>query len=157
MAQSRDSLRARQRRLDSRVSEVRSALDAADENGVPDAVAGALDALYGLWEILAARCCLTMNQADDRVRGDVEGETAAALIHVRGAKTHVFMEFGNLTDTNLDLYRDYYGTCRWQAHSDPRPRYAARDRWYARHVALQEILPPLETALRWICNQPEVQ
>jgi hypothetical protein len=98
-----------------------------------------------------------LNQADDRVRSDVDGETAAALIHARGAKTHVFVEFGSLTDTYADSYHDYYGTWRWQEYSDPRSRYAIRNDWYARHVALQEVMLPLEASLRWISVRPELQ
>jgi hypothetical protein len=80
---------ARRRRLETRVEEVRAALDGTDKTGVPDAVAGALDALYDLWEYWLQRAALVMNQADGRVRGDVDGETAAALVHARGVKTHV--------------------------------------------------------------------
>ena len=112
MAQSRDPLIARRRRLETRVKEVCAALDHADKTGVPDAVAVALDALYDLWEYWQQRVGLTMNQADGHVRGDVDGETAAALVHARGAKTHVFEDFGRLTDTYGDTYRDYYGVWR---------------------------------------------
>ena len=157
MAQSRDSLIARRRRLDTRVKEVRAALDGTDKTGVPDAVAGALDALYDLWEYWQQHAALTMNQADERVCGDVDGETAAALVHARGAKTHVLEEFGRLTDTYGDTYRAYYGVWRWQGYSDPRVRFATRDGWYARHVAREEVLPPLEAALRWMSVQPELQ
>ena len=157
MAQSRDSLIARRRRLKTRVEEVRAALDRTGKTGVPDAVAGALDALYDLWEYWQRRAGLAMNQADGRVRGDVDGETAAALVHARGAKTHVFEEFGRLTDTYGDAYRDYYGVWRWQDYSDSEPRFAARNGWYASHVAREEVLPPLEAALRWMSIQPELQ
>jgi hypothetical protein len=84
MAQSRDSLIARRRRFDTRVKEIRAALDSTDKVGVPDAVAGALDALYDLWEYWQQSVGLTMSQADQRLRGDVDGETAAALVHARG-------------------------------------------------------------------------
>jgi hypothetical protein len=157
MAQSRDSLIARRRRLDTRVEEVQAAVDGTDKAGVPDAVAGALDALYDLWEYWQQSAGLTMNQADERLQGDVDGETAAALVHSRGAKTHVLEEFGHLTDTYGDTYRDYYGVWRWQDYSDPRPRFATRDGWYARHVAREEVSAPLEAALRWISTQPELQ
>jgi hypothetical protein len=157
MGPSRDSLIARRRRFDSRVEDVRAALDDADKTRVPDAVAGALDALYDLWEYWQQRAAFTMNQADDRVRGDTAGETSAALVHARGAKTHVLEEFGRLTDTYGDTYRDYYGVWRWQDYTDPRPRFATRDRWYARHVARHEVLLPLEEALRWMSVQPELQ
>jgi hypothetical protein len=157
MGQSRDSLIARRRRLGTRVEEVRAALDDTDKTWVPDAVAGALDALYDLWEYWQQRAALTMNQAEQRVRGDTAGEAAAALVHARGAKTHVLEEFGRLTDTYGAAYRYYYGVWRWQDYSDPRPRFAAGDGWYAHHVARQEVLPPLEAALRWMSIQPELQ
>lgn len=157
MAQPRDSLVARRRRLDTRVKEVHAALSSANKSTVPDAVAGALDALYDLWEYWQQRAGLTTNQADARVRSDVDGETTAALVHARGAKTHVFEDFGELTDTYSDTYRDYYGVWRWQDYSDPRARFASRDDWFARHVAHEEILPPLEAALQWTSIQPELQ
>jgi len=100
---------------------------------------------------------VTMRQADTRIGGDIEGETAAALAFVRGAKTHSFVEFGSLTDTYADTYRDYYGTWRWQAYSDPNPRFANRNGWYDCHVARQEVLPPLESASRWLSSQAELQ
>jgi hypothetical protein len=34
---------------------------------------------------------------------------------------------------------------------------ATRHGWYARHVAREEVLPPLEAALRWMSVQPELQ
>lgn len=157
MVSMRDSLIAKRRRLDTRVGEVRAALKNSDRIGVPDAVAGALDTLYDLWEYWQQRAGLTMAQADARVRGDVDGETAAALVHARGAKTHVHEEFGHLTPTYGEVYRSYYGVWRWQDYSDPRPRFAARDGWYASHVAREEILPPLEVALQWLDIQPELQ
>lgn len=122
MVSMRDSLIAKRRRLDTRVGEVRAALKNSDRIAVPDAVAGALDTLYDLWEYWEQRAGLTMAQADARVRGDVDGETAAALVHARGAKTHVHEEFGHLTPTYGDVYRSYYGVWRWQDYSDPRPR-----------------------------------
>jgi hypothetical protein len=157
MAQSRDALTARRRRLGTRVKEVHAALDGGNKADVPDAVAGALDALYDLWEYWQQAVELTLNQADDRVRGDADGETAAALVHARGAKTHVFEDFGHLTDTYGETYRRYYGVWRWQNYSDPRPRFAERDNWYALHVADKEIMASLEAALRWLSAQPELQ
>lgn len=139
------------------MKEVHAALSSADKSTVPDAVAGALDALYDLWEYWQQRAGLTANQADGRVRSDVDGETTAALVHARGAKTHVFEDFGELTDTYSDTYRDYYGVWRWQDYSDPRARFASRDGWFARHVAHEEILPSLEAALQWTSIQPELQ
>ena len=66
--------------------EVRAAVDGTDKTGVPDAVAGVLDALYDLWEYWQLHAALTMKQADERVRGDPDGETAAALVHACGGE-----------------------------------------------------------------------
>jgi len=139
------------------VKEVQAALDGTDRAAVPDAVAAALDALYDLWEYWQHSVRITVNQADERLRGDVDRETTAALVHARGAKTHVFEEFGQLTDTYGDTYREHYGIWRWQDYSDPHARFATRDDWYARHVAHEEVLAPLEAALRWMGNQPELR
>ena len=86
--------------------EVRSAVNSADGNGVPNAVAGVLDALYELVEYWQQAASLTMRQADDLVSTDVDGETTAALVRARGVKTHSFVEFGTLTDTYSDAYFD---------------------------------------------------
>jgi len=157
MGPPQDSLIARRRRFNSRVKEVQAALDGTDRAAVPDAVAAALDALYDLWEYRQHSAGIPVNQAGQRLRGDVDGEITAALVHARGAKTHVFEEFGQLTDTYGDTYREHYGIWRWQDYSDPRARFATRDDWYARHVAREEILAPLEAALRWMGNQPELK
>jgi hypothetical protein len=69
-----------------RVREVHAALNGTNQADVPDAVAGALDALYDLWEYWRQAAGLTMNQAGVRLRGDADAETAAALVHARGAK-----------------------------------------------------------------------
>jgi hypothetical protein len=156
MAESQDPLNARWRRLNARVGEVHAALNRTDKSGLNDAVAGALDALYDLWAYWQQRAGLTAKQADAHVRGDADGETTAALVHARGAKTHVFEEFGQFTDTYADTYRDYYGVWRWQDYSDSHTRFPARNGWYAHHVAREEILPPLESALRWMAAQPEL-
>ena len=50
-------------------------------------------------------------------------------------------EFGENTDTYGTTYSSFYGCWRWQSHSDPAPRFALRDAWYAAHVAAQEVLP----------------
>ena len=46
---------------------------------------------------------------------------------------------------------------RWQDYSDHPQRFATRDHWYARHGAREEVLTPLEAALRWMNVQPELQ
>jgi len=98
----------------------------------------------------------TLKDQDNFVRGDVEGETAAALVHARGAKTHDPEEFGDLTDTYTDVYSDLYGVWRWQAYSRPDPKYKNRDQWYGQHVADEEILSPFDAAVRWMHRQPEL-
>jgi len=151
-----DALAARWRRLDARVQEVRAGVDSADPHQCHDAVAGALDALYDLWEFWTTSAQLTSRGADDRVRGESGGELTAALVHARGGKSHEAVEFGDFTDTYSDSYFYHYGYWRWQAHSDPKSRFAERDAWYAAHVAHQEVLPVLETALTWLRQQPEL-
>lgn len=82
---------------------------------------------------------------------------AAALVPARGAKTRVFDEFGQLTDAYGDTCREHDGIWRRQDYSDPRARFATRDDWYARHVACEQVVAPLEAALRWMGNQPELR
>ena len=123
---------------------------------MPDAVAVALDALYDMWERWRKTEGLSNSQADNLVSGDDDGKTAVALVHARGAKTHLFVEFGNLTDTYSDTYFDHYGAWRWQDYSDPGTQFAARNGWYGSHVSGHEVLPPLEAALRWFRSRPEL-
>lgn len=152
-----EALAARWRRLDARVKEVRAGVASADPHRCPDAVAGALDALYDLWEFWATQAQLTSRGENDRVQGQPEGELSAALVHARGGKSHAAVEFGVFTDTYSDTYFSHYGCWRWQAQSDPNPRFAERDVWYASHVAHHEVLPVLETALTWLRQQPELR
>ena len=156
MTSAADALSARWRRLDRNVAGVRAAVGSADPDRCPDAVAAALDALYDLWEFWAARLALTFRQENDTVRGDASAETAAALVHARGAKSHTYVEFGEFTDTYAERYYDHYGCWRWQAHSDPDERFAERDRWYGVHVAGHEVVPPLEAAVSWMRARPEL-
>jgi hypothetical protein len=104
-----ESLAARWRRLKAAVEEVRAAVNDHDPTRVPDAVAVALDALYDLWERWRRAGGLSNSQADNLVAGNDAGETTAALVHARGAKTHLFVEFGDFTDTFSDTYFDHYG------------------------------------------------
>lgn len=116
----------------------------------PDSVAVALDALYDLWALWTSKASLNAAEADDAVRGSVEGETAAALIHARGGKTHSHVESGEFTDTIAERFYDHYGCWRWQPHSDPSPRFPERDAWYGAHVANHEVPPPIDAALEWM-------
>lgn len=122
MTNSDGLLRARWRRLNARLKEVRSSVGSGDQDRLPDAVSGALDAMNEMWVYWCGKKTLgTLKDQDNFVRGDVEGETAAALVHARGAKTHDPEEFGDLTDTYTDVYSDLYGVWRWQAYSRPDP------------------------------------
>lgn len=42
-----------------------------------------------------------------RFRGHPDGETAAALVHARGAKTHCQVDFGDFTDTIAERFYDH--------------------------------------------------
>ena len=153
-----EALTARWRRLRARVDEVRAAVDSPDPHGCPDAVAGALDALYDLWVVWTKRTGLIATKdQDNAVRRDSEGELTAALVHARGSKSHVEAEFGDFDgDGYSDSYFSHYGCWRWQSHSDPDPRFAQRDTWYAAHVAHREVVPVLEGALIWLQRQPQL-
>ena len=141
------ALVARWRRLDRAVDEVGLAVNSDDPARCPDSVATALDTLYDLWELWLPT--LT-SRADDEVRGNVDGEMAAALVHARGGKTHAHVEFGDFTDTIAERFYDHFGCWRWQPFSDPRRSAADRDRWYGTHVAGNEVLPPIEAAVRFM-------
>jgi hypothetical protein len=156
MNTSQHPLTRRWGRWHSRMREVQAALENPDEAGLNDAVAGVLETLYDLWEYWRGNRGLTNKQADQYVSGDPDGETTAALVHARGAKTHVYEEFGRLTDTYGHTYRSYYGVWRWQRYSDPRNRYPDRDQWYADRVASEEISAPFKAAQRWMTAQPEL-
>lgn len=150
------ALAARWRRLNAAVEGVRVAVDSADSDQCPDAVATALDALYDLWELWAQQAGLSTTKQDGRVRNQPDGELTAALVHARGSKSHCAVEFGDFTDSFSDTYFPHHGCWRWQSHSDPNPRFTERDAWYAAHVALREVLPVLETAVQWFRRQPEL-
>jgi hypothetical protein len=42
-----------------------------------------------------------------RFRRHPDGETAAALVHARGAKTHCQVDFGDFTDTIAERFYDH--------------------------------------------------
>jgi len=150
-----DPLRAKQRRFNDGVDRVRSALNSPDSDEMHDAINAALNALYELWEYWRAKAPSRPNGDDAFVRGDNDGETAAALVYARGAQYHrVFKEHGDLTDTYSDTYYDYYGAWRWGHFSDP--HYPVREGWYKTHVAEREVMEPLQAAKRWLSAQPEL-
>jgi hypothetical protein len=157
MAQVDAALTAKWRRFDEGVDRVRSAQGAADDDEMHDVVNAVLHALYELWEYWRAKAPLRPGRDDDFVRSDPDGETAAALVHARGATTHrVFQEHGDFTDTYAKEFYDHYGCWRWEHFSDPDPRYAERDAWYKAHVAGHEVHEPLGAARRWLSKQPEL-
>lgn len=153
-----NALSARWRRFRSDVDAVREAVDAADVRDRQDAVARALNSLYELWEFWRTTSGIeSLKDQDGAVRGDVEGELTAALVHARGSKTHGLIEF-----PGRDLgayagggYAAGYGTVwSWEAHSDPdSPRYRQRDAWYALHVAGRDVDSTFRTAERWLDRQ----
>jgi hypothetical protein len=151
-----EALVARWRRLEASINPVRAAVDSPDPHQCPDAVAVALNDLYDLWELWARKTRLTFKDQDSAIRGDTCGEVTAALVHARGGKSHVFVEFGNFTNTYSNTYFSHYASWRWQSFSDPTPRYADRDAWYARHIAQREVLPAFDCALQWLRQQPQL-
>ena len=146
---------AKWRRFNEGVDRVRAAQGGTDEAKMNDAVNAALHALYELWEYWRANAPTRPSGDDASVRGNHGGETAAALVHARGATTHrVFQEHGDFTDTYAKDYYDHYGCWRWEHFSDP--KYPQRDAWYSAHVAGREVIEPFEAASRWLNVQPEL-
>jgi hypothetical protein len=113
---------AKWRRMNAGVDEVSAAVNSGSIEECPDAVVGALNALYDLWEAwrsARAGVGVTVKVVDDdrAVSGEPDGETAAALVFARGGKTHATVEFGDLTDTFSDTFRDPFGVWRWQPYT----------------------------------------
>ena len=152
-----EALAARWRRLVASVDRVREAVDSPDPHRCPDAVAATLNDLYDLWEFWSEKAGLTAAGEDAAVQGDTPGEVTAALVHARGAKSHALIEFGHFTDTYAATYFSHYGCWRWQSFSDPNPRFAKRNAWYAAHIAQSEVLPVFDAALTWLHQQPELR
>jgi hypothetical protein len=154
MAQA-DPLTAKWRRFDVGVDRMRSAVGAAHSDEMHDAVNAALNALYELWEYWRANAPPRSNGDDAFVRGDIYGETTAALVYARGAQYHrVFQEHGDLTGTYSDTYYDHYGSWLWEHFSDP--KYPVREGWYKAHVAGHEVVEPFKAARQWLSAQPEL-
>lgn len=150
-----DALAAKWRRFNEGIDRVRAAQRGTDEGMMNDAINAALHALYELWEYWRASAAARPSGDDGFVRGNPDGETAAALVHARGATTHrVFQEHGDFTDTYANDYYDHYGCWRWEKFSDP--KYPHRDGWYSTHVAGHEVSDPFEAARRWLSLQPEL-
>jgi hypothetical protein len=142
-------------RFDRHMAQVDRALSHAD-NQVPQALLDVLDALNDLWEHWHRTKGLNkLPQQDDYVRGDVDGETTAALVHARGGKTHGSVIFGRLSDAYGDVYRDYYGSWVWQDYQNP--VYPQRNAWLKKHLENKLVLPPLKAAERWFHGQPGLQ
>ena len=106
------------------MKDVATAVRSADPHQCPDAVAAALDELYDLWELwTSTKFIIKRAEQNDAVRAKVDGETAAALVHARGGKTHDYLEFGDFTDTIAGHLYEHWGCWRWQPYSDARPGF----------------------------------
>lgn len=150
-------LTATGRRLNEQVERIGASVNDPSPETCPDAVAYALGDLSDLWETWSsARDLRKFPQQERAVEGIAEGETVAALVFARGAKSHEHVEFGDLTDSFSDHFYDHFGVWRWGPCSDLRPSFLVRSDWYVLHVAGQETLPPFERALVWLRAQPEL-
>lgn len=150
---------ARWRRLDSYLATVQR-LGGQAGHEVPDAIAPALDEMYGLWEAWHQSAGLNFEGQDRLVTGDPDAETTAALVFARGGKAHAGVEFGSLLGFGLGGFGEGpfgAGGWHWQPYSDPTSRYAKRNGWYAQHVAWQPVAPVLDAACRWLRNLPGVR
>lgn len=151
-----DALTGRWRRLEHTVEEARRAITSPNQDDCPDAVSRVLEDIYQMWEYWAHATGIRFNRQDAHIAGDADGETVAALIFARGGKTHACVEYRNLTDTFSDTFTELFGTWRWQPLDLNQPRFETRHRWYTQRVASEEILPPLETAIKWFKAQPQL-
>lgn len=157
MSNPAEAIRGRWRRLRDGVQAVRDAVGgAADGDAVPDAVARALDALYDLMEVVKQRGDYTNEDLDNLAAGDVGGETTFALVCARGAKTHALVDFGDLHTFGSHAFGEgpYGGGWAWQEFSDP--KFCLRSDWYARRVQGHLVLGPLEVAVAWLLQRPEI-
>lgn len=150
----RDELEARWRRLRRVLDELRTAAWEPDPATCPDAVVFALHAFYDLFEVWnkgQARIA-----AEAKVRGDTDGETAVALVYVRGAATHSMVAFEDgvaLEDAFTDTFTDLFGAWLWQPVSNGA---GVRASWYEEHVVGRDVLEPILAAIRWLEAQAEV-
>ncbi len=158
MSNRSDALQARWRRLTQHLAEVIKVQDSAGHS-LPDAVSDVLNDTYDLWDMWAKdrTPALTTKQQDDAVRGDPDGETTAALVWARGAKTHAFVEWGEVTTGYAPTYRPNYWWWHWQSYSEPGTRWPDRDDWYGQHVAGKPVLAPLQAAERWLRTRQELR
>lgn len=154
-----DALSARWRRFDAALAAVREAHTARDAAPMVDAVAGALEALYGLWEAWRLEAGLTFAAQNTAAEVDDQGRTTAALVYARGGQTHRLIDFGEMVPGAV-FGQAVFGAAffgfawRWQAFADP--RWAPRDAWYAALVAGAPVLDPLDSAGRWLRRRPEL-
>ena len=148
-----EAAQSRQRRLRDAIQAVRDAV-ASDllDHSVPDAVAGALDALYDFAEIVNRQGRYTSRSLENYVAGDVGGETTLALVCARGAKAHALVDFGDLYTYGSHGYGEgpYGGGWAWQGFENEDLRFARRSDWYDNHVRGHRVLGPLEVGYAWL-------
>jgi hypothetical protein len=150
-----DALNATWRRLRGHLDMVRS----TDGDDLRDAAVGCLHEIYDLWEIWSDAKGLSLRGEDDAVESNADGESAAALVFVRGGRTHGGVEPGELFTFGSGGFGEgpYGGGWAWHNYSDTtNPRYARRNTWYHDHVRGRLIIEPLDAAVRWLELQPEL-
>ncbi len=160
MSDPEDAIRSRLRRSRDAIQAVSDAVAGDGHDAVPDlvpdAVARALDALYDLAEVVKKQGGHSLKNLDDLVDGDAAGETTLGLLCARGAKTHALVDFGDLHTFGSHRFGEgpFGGGWAWQEFEDP--RFSLRSTWYASHVQGRLVLDPLEVALAWLANRPEL-
>jgi len=116
-----------------------------------------MDALYDLAEVVKQRGGHTNKDLEDLAEDDASGETTLGLLCARGAKTHALVDFGDLHTFGSHGFDagPYGGGWAWQTFEDL--KYPRRSGWYATRVRGRRVLDPLEAAVAWMADRPEVQ
>ena len=164
------AIQARWRRLDAALTLARTLrMPPPSDPSLEDAAAHALHEIYDLWEIWH-RSKWPDGRSTDRQNvytdSTDEGRTTAALVWARGKSTHEAVEWGRLRSFGFGTAP--FGTSLfggghdwvWASYRDNATDSGAlRDRasWYEALVAGQQVLPPLETAARWLRVQEELR
>jgi hypothetical protein len=143
-----EAIELRRRRFADDVESVRQALLQNDsDNAVPDALSRALGALYDAWEAWRITSGVGRRFAtqDEEVKGNVDGETAAALAFARGGQTHQLIEFGRLLGFGLGVYGEgRYGADGWHCPTSLNPILAVSIRLSGvRHNDLRVVSRPV--------------
>lgn len=153
-----EELAARWRRLRAQLEALDVSTGDDDRFRCPDQLVWTLHSLNDLFEIWRAEVVKQPGaKSDDLLEGDPAGETARALVYVRGGATHNWLEYRDraaMEDVFIDTYTDLFTPWMWQPFVDTKKPNPRAEGWYARHIAGRGVMEPFLTALPWFEKQP---